>query len=123
MADASFHFAAGMATGMLLAAPRLYRAWERGTPLAPEVLRWLATSWGLGFWSIIPSLLGYIGLPASLCQGWWMNLFLLHPLINHHGPHATIIGGAALATCYVAQYLVVLASLRRITVQQRKKTG
>jgi len=119
MADAAFHFATGMALGMTLATPRLRQAWDQGRPLAPEILRWLATSWLLGAWALAPSLLRYAGLPESFCHGWWMNLFLFHPLINRLGPHATIIGAAAFVACFALQYGVILLAIKTIRKSPR----
>lgn len=112
MAHAAFHFAAGLVVGMALQAPATRRAWKENRPLAPAMRRWLVTSWGTGLWAIIPSLLRYAGMPESFCNGWWMNLFLLHPLINRWSHHATIIGGSGLVACLVLQYIVILAAIK-----------
>jgi len=119
MAHASFHFAAGLAVGMALQTPSLRQAWDRGREIAPSVLRWMAWSWAFGVWAIIPSLLRYAGCPESLCNGWWMNVFLLHPVVNRWGPHATIIGGVAFVLCFSFQYTVILAGIRRIRKLKR----
>lgn len=112
MAHAALHFAVGLAAGMAVQAPALRRAWDQGRELAPAVMRWLLVSWGLGFWAIIPSLLRYAGVPAGFCNGWWMNLFLFHPLINHFGPHGTIIGAALFVAGFSFQYAVLVAAIR-----------
>ena len=119
MAHAALHFAAGMAVGMILQAPPLRRAWSHGAALAPAVLRWLGISWGLGAWAIIPSLLRHAGLSETFCGGWWMNLFLLHPLVNRWGPHATIIGAVALIAGFVFQYTTILTAI----LAARKQRG
>ncbi len=113
MAHAALHFAVGLATGMAIQAPRIRQAWTRGQKLAPTVWRWLWLSWLMGTWAIVPSLLRYMGLSDSFCGGWWMNLFLFHPLINHWGPHGTIIGSVALVACFVFQYTVIVAAIRK----------
>lgn len=114
MAHAAFHFTAGLAVGMLLQAPPLRQAWERSREVAPAVLRWMAWSWGCGLWATLPSLIRFAGVPESFCSGWWMNLFLLHPLINRWGPHATIIGGVVFVCGFAFQYAVLLAAIGRI---------
>jgi hypothetical protein len=111
MAHAALHFSIGLAAGMILQAPALRHAWKRGREQAPAVLRWLLVSWALGTWAIIPSLLRYAGLPDSFCHGWWMNLFLFHPLINDYGPHGTIIGGALLVSALSFQYALIVAAI------------
>lgn len=118
MAHATLHFAAGLSTGMMVMGPSLRRAWDHALELPPSVGRWMAASWGLGFWAVIPSLLHFAGMPDSLCQGWWMNLFLFHPLINQHGPHATIIGSASFVGAFAFQYGVILLAIR----SRRRKT-
>lgn len=119
MADASLHFALGMAAGMALTAAPVKRAWETGNQLAPAVWRSLRAAWGLGIWAIVPSLLHLLGTPPELSQGWWMNLFLFHPLINHVGRHATLIGAFALVAGLAFQYALVLAALLRIRTGRR----
>ena len=111
MAHAALHFAVGLAAGMAIESPRLKAAWTQGRSLAQPVWRWLWTSWLLGAWAIIPSLARFAGFPESFCRGWWMNLFLFHPLINHWGPHGTIIGAFAFVACFVFQYAVTLAAI------------
>jgi len=123
MADASLHFAVGLALGMALESPRLRRAWQSVKPLAPTVLRWMGTSWGLALWAIIPSLLRYSGIPEGFCRGWLMNVFLLHPLINRWGPHATIIGAVALVSCIAFQYGTILACILRARAHGRESSG
>lgn len=111
MAHTALHFSIGLAAGMALQAPALRRVWKQGRQLAPAVARWLLVSWAAGLWAIVPSLLRYAGLPESFCSGWWMNLFLLHPLINQFGPHGTLIGGALLVALCSFQYTLVVAAI------------
>lgn len=112
MAHAALHFSIGLAAGMALQAPPLRKAWNRSQELAPAVMRWLLVSWALGTWAIIPSLLRYAGLPEAFCHGWWMNLFLFHPLINQLGPHGTIIGGVMFVTGFTFQYAMIVAAIK-----------
>ncbi|MEI6788979.1 MAG: hypothetical protein WCL49_10935 [bacterium] len=114
MAHAALHFAIGLAAGMATQAPRLKQAWTKGKNVAPTVLRWLVVSWSLGVWAIVPSLLRYAGVPEGFCNGWWMNLFLLHPLINQFGPHGTIIGAVAFVIGFTFQYALILAAIARL---------
>lgn len=114
MAHTALHFAAGLAIGMAIQSPVVREAWNRGRGLAPAVMRGLVVSWGLGLWAVVPSLMNYLGVPHAICTGWWMNLFLFHPLINRWGPHATILGAAALTAGFIAQYAMILAALLRI---------
>lgn len=114
MASAALHFAVGLAVGMAAQSVPLHAAWARGKGLTPAIRRWLWVSWLTGTWAIIPSLLRYAGLPDAFYGGWWMNLFLFHPLINQWGPHGTIIGAAAFVAGFAFQYGVILAAILRI---------
>ncbi len=100
-----------MVVGMAAQLPLLRRGWGQHRERPKALLRWLYRSWALGVWAIIPSLLRYAGVPADFCKGWWMNLFLFHPLINQWGFHATIIGGVTLVGTFVLQYGVILVAL------------
>jgi hypothetical protein len=117
MAHAALHFAAGMTAGMVLMAPRLKQAWQTRQHLYPAVKRWILISWGLGFTAIIPSLLRYAGLPESFCSGWWMNVFLLHPLINRILPQNLILASFIFGSLIALQYLVILAAIRRLRLR------
>ncbi len=114
MAHAALHFAAGMTAGMVLMAPRLKRAWQTRTHLYAAVKWWVLAAWGLGFISIIPSLLRYAGLPESFCTGWWMNIFLLHPLMNWLLPQNLILASFIFEGLIALQYFIILASLFRL---------
>jgi hypothetical protein len=114
MAHAALHFAVGMTVGMALSAPGLHRAWQAGKAVAPAALRWLGASWTLGAFAVVPSLLRYAGVRESVCAGWWMNLFLLHPLINTFVPQNLIAGSAAFVGVFALQYLCILAAIARV---------
>lgn len=114
MAHAALHFAAGMTAGMILMAPRLRRAWQQRAQLYPAVRWWLLAAWGLGVTATIPSLLKYAGAPEAFCSGWWMNLFLLHPLINRMLPQNLILASFTFGGLIAFQYLVILASILRL---------
>lgn len=117
MAHAALHFAAGMTAGMVLLAPRLKQAWQTRTRLYDAVKWWILAAWGLGFAAIIPSLLRYAGLPESVCSGWWMNVFLFHPLINWLLPQNLILASFIFGSLIALQYLVILAALRRLRLR------
>lgn len=119
MAHAALHFAAGMTVGMVLLAPRLKQAWETRTQVYPTVKWWILAAWGLGFFAIIPSLLRYAGLPESFCSGWWMNGFLLHPLVNRLLPQNLILASFVFGGLIALQYLVILAAILRLKSDRR----
>jgi hypothetical protein len=114
MAHAALHFALGMTVGMALTTPRLHRVWQAGKGIAPATLRWVGLSWALGTWAIVPSLLRHAGIPELFCRGWWMNVFLLHPLVNAALPQSTIAGSATFVGVFTLQYLVILRAIARV---------
>jgi hypothetical protein len=113
MAHAALHFAAGAALGMAVAAPAVCRAWKVHQRLAPATARWILAAWAAGFWALVPSVLRHWGAPPALCEGWWMNAFVLHPLLDRLVRGGALVGPAALAAVLALQYAVVLAALRQ----------
>jgi hypothetical protein len=114
MAHAALHFAVGMTAGMVLLAPRLKMAWHTRRQVYAAVKWWILAAWGLGFAAIVPSLLKYGGLPESFCSGWWMNVFLLHPLLNRLLPQNLILASFIFGSLIALQYLFILAAILRI---------
>jgi hypothetical protein len=112
MAHAALHFSVGMVTGMGFLAPALRRAWQAGAPLARPARRWVMGGWALAFYAIVPSLLRYAGLPLTFTNGWWMNVFLFHPLLDRLVRQGYIAAGVLILGCFALQYGVVLACLR-----------
>jgi hypothetical protein len=124
MAHTALHLAVGLGLGMALAAPALGRAWRDAaahrpgahTPLSRPLARLLAGSWGLGLFAIIPNVLRAMAMPEWFCSGWWMNLFLLHPLLDGWVSGGTVIGGFLLVAALSSQYgllLLAIAHTRR----------
>lgn len=113
MASAPFHFAVGAVAGMAVLAPRLAKAWESRSGLAPTTRFWLLASWSCGVASALPSLLRYAGVPESVTTGPWMNVFFLHPWINQWLPRTELLGGAAMGACIACQYAWILLAIRR----------
>ncbi|MEI8138321.1 MAG: hypothetical protein WCI03_00480 [bacterium] len=114
MAHAALHFAVGMTAGMVLLAPRLRTAWQTRRHVYAAARWWVLAAWGLGFAAIVPSLLKYGGWPESFCAGWWMNIFLLHPLLNRLLPQNLILASFIFGSLIALQYLIILASIRRM---------
>lgn len=114
MAHAALHFTLGMAAGMAVLAPAVRRAWRGDGSLATALGRWVLGAWAGGFIAIVPSLLRYAGLPPGFCGGWWMNVFLLHPLINALLPQSVIAGGVAFMGTLAFQYGMILAAILRV---------
>ena len=111
MAHTALHFTVGMVVGMVALAPRVRAAFQTRRHLAPAIRQWLAAAWGLGVFAVIPSLLGFVGLSPGFCSGWWMNLFLFHPLLNSIVTRGMIAGGFGLVACFVLQYACIVAAI------------
>jgi len=113
MAHSALHFAIGMAAGSACAAAPLLRAWRSGLPVARPYFRWFAASLAGGAFAVTPSLLRRIGLPEAVCESAWMNVFLLHPLINRLKPGGITMGPLLMGAAFAAQYAVLLLALFR----------
>jgi hypothetical protein len=118
MAHAALHFSVGMMTGMGVLAPRVLRALRARAPAAVAMRQWVVAAWLLGVYALVPSFLPHIGVPTGLCNGWWMNVFLFHPLLNVLIPRGTLLGELALLACLAFQYACVLAVLIRVKRRQ-----
>ncbi len=112
MAHFAVHLALGLAVGTAALLPRVIRKAASGEKATGVVAGWLAVAWGLGAFAVVPSLLAKLGMPACMCQGWWMNIFVLHPLIAGAKSGGMLAGGAVILACFIVQYVVILYALR-----------
>lgn len=113
MAHSVIHFSAGLLIGAAAGLPRLTWNWRRREKLAPAVGRWLVQSYATALFAIVPSLLRLVGLPEKLCSGWWMNLFLFHPLMNQMIRGGTIAAAFLIIVLPACQYGLLLFLIRR----------
>jgi hypothetical protein len=113
MAHANFHIATGIAVGTAITAIPLVRAWTARRPVAAPIKRMLVVSYGLGFWAVVPTALTTLGAPAYVHHAWWANVFLAHAAIDRRYDAGLLVGELAIAAAFVAQYLLILAALRR----------
>lgn len=109
-----FHFGLGMVAGSLLALKPLIGRWYHRRRLSPAFVWWFALSYGLGVFAVFPGLLRLVGVPDVICDGWWMNIFLLHPTLNQLRPGGMLIGEFLIVGIFAMQYLsmVVLGTRR-----------
>ena len=121
MAHAALHFSLGMTVAAAATLPHLIHAVRSGVGVASSFRNWVFWSYATGVFGIAPSLLRAIGCPAFFCEGWWMNVFLLHPLLSGMKAGGTIAGPAVLGFCFAAQYATALAILRRQILRRRQK--
>ena len=114
MAHTIFHFAVGMAIGTAVLFPPVYRSLTGNGNAAKPMRNWLLAAYGLGTWAVLPGALKWLGI----ADGWWMNIFLLHPLINRFKNGGVLVGELLVTFFFVLQYVTVLIALRR-----RQKDG
>ncbi len=119
MAHSAMHFGIGLAVGAASGLPFLKAA------LKEEVSRnsatWLAISYVLGAIAVLPSFLGLIGVPESITSSWYMNVFLLHPIIDRLKSGGKLIGETLVVSCFLFQYFIMLVLLRRTATERNGK--
>ncbi len=113
MAQSTLHFAIGMTVGTVAAVPAVATAWRQHKALAGPFLRWLLLSYALGAYATIPNLLRRTGYLPSLWESNWMNLFLLHHLIDHFATIHIVLGELAVGLVVGLQYGLLLLAIRR----------
>jgi hypothetical protein len=113
MVHVAFHFGLGMLAGTLAAARPVATAWSGRSPVAGPLGRALLAGYALAAWAVVPNLLRHAGCPDAWVDGWWMNLFLLHPLIRRIGFGGAPLGAAVLVFAFAVQYGLVLGAIRR----------
>mgnify|MGYP001185576214 CR=1 FL=1 len=111
-AHVTLHFGLGMLLAMFITASRLRSDWTTEAHRSRSLGRWLLIAYLGGIYAAAPNLMYGIGVPESICNGWWMNIFLLHPLIDGVKPGGMLIGQFLLATAYLFQYVVALSALK-----------
>ena len=120
MAHSALHFSIGVALGSAATLHTVAREWLSGGKLSRSIGRWILISYGLGLYAIIPSLLRWIGIPESITHGWWMNVFLLHPILTRFRAGGMIPAGFAIFFCFVIPYSVILAAILRARKKKRE---
>jgi hypothetical protein len=123
MAHSALHFAVGMAAGAACAAAPLARAWRAGLPVARPYIRWFAASVVGGTIAVAPSLLRRLGVPETVCESAWMNVFLLHPLIDRVKPGGITMGPLLMGAAFAAQYTVLLLAVFRARRAAKQEDG
>jgi len=113
MAHSTLHFSLGWMAGTAFAAPALLRAWISGRRLSPHFRRWFLASYLSGIYAVTPGILRRIGVPDGICDGWWMNVFVLYPLVNAWKSGAVTMGPLVLGACLGIQYVALVAAVRR----------
>jgi len=111
MGDTVFHFSVGLLTGTLGLLPLFFVRMRANDKMAPFFALWFGVSFGLALWAIAPGFLAWAGVPRCLLTGWWMNIFLLHPLLNTMKHSGFLVGTVCMfmgvAVMYSALLLVI----------------
>lgn len=106
------HFSIGMLLGTILGVKPLLKAWYDRKPLAPAFFRWILATYFGGLFAIGPSLLRLINFPDAFCQGWWMNIFVFHPIVNRiFGQRGLLIGELLIVGIFGMQYIILLLAI------------
>jgi len=113
MAHSALHFTLGAALGTAWTGPALLRAWRAGKPLAARFRRWLLLSYALGAFAVVPSLLGWLGVPAAVCRHGLMNVFLFHPLLTRLRSGGLIPAAGAVILWFLVPYALLVAAILR----------
>jgi hypothetical protein len=113
MAHSTIHLTVGLAVGTAVFLPAAVKALRDGGKTAPAFARWIVTSWALALFAIVPSLLRYLGVPPSVCSMWWMNLFLLYPMLERMKHTGMVVGEISIALGLTLQYVLLLVALRQ----------
>ncbi len=121
MMHSTLHFSLGMVVGTALTCRPLLDAWQRKAPVAAHLRRWLVIAYGLGVYAIVPNLLrralGGVAnriavSPHEVCEAWFMNIFLLSPLLNRLVQGGTIYGPFVMGSLMLSQYATLLLAVR-----------
>jgi len=113
MAHSTLHFSLGWLVGTAASAPAFCRAWMANYRLSPFFRRWFLRSYLIGIYAVIPGILRRMGVPDAICDGWWMNVFVLYPLVNRWKHGAVTLGPLVLGACLGAQYVILVAAVWR----------
>ena len=123
MAHSAMHFVIGLAAGTAVLLPSVVKAARADGKGAAAFAKWIGVSWALALFAIVPNLLRSLGVPDAICSGWWMNVFLFHPVADRLKPGGMLIGELGIALLLTFQYVLLLAALRRALGRRAKLAG
>jgi hypothetical protein len=112
------HFGLGLAAGAASGLPFLRAALKEEASRNSRI--WLMISYLLGAVAVFPSFLGVLGVPETITSGWYMNIFLLHPIMDQLKSGGKLIGETLIVSCFLFQYLMMLMLLLRTKRRQLK---
>ena len=113
MAHGTFHLSAGLAVGTLAMLPTVLRHLANRRKIAELFLKWFVLSGYLGMFALVPSFLRRMGVPNDFVSGWWMSIFVLHPLLDTIEREGMLVGQLGIVGCLGLQYVLLLIAIRR----------
>ena len=111
MAHSTLHFSLGWMAGTLVSIPSWFRMRRTGEALSRWFKKWFFWSFALGLFATAPGIFRWFGAPDAFCDGWWMNIFVIYPILNDIKPGGITLGPLLLGACLGAQYLLLVAAL------------
>ena len=111
MAHSLLHYSVGCIAGTMFMLPPVLLSMTAGKGLARTTGKWLLTAHACGVFAVVPGILRRLGLPDQFCDGWWMNLFFLHPLVNQLKHGGMLVGEMMLFLCIALQYILLLEAV------------
>ncbi len=123
MAHSTLHFSLGMVIGSAAAAPRLMRALAGREKLSDAFRFWFGASYAAGLFAAFPGVLRRFGVPDAVCDGWWMNVFILYPLLNELKPGGMTMGPLVMGALMGCQYIALVAALAWCLRRQKSAAG
>ena len=112
MAHSTLHFSLGTALGTMMLVRTVLGRLTGREDLALLCGRWLVACYALGVLGIVPNLFRRMGVPETIVGGWWMNIFLFHPLVDQMKTGGMLIGETVILSCFILQYGILLVALR-----------
>ena len=112
MAHSTLHFAIGLTIGTLYMLVTSAGRLVNQEPASRHLRNCLMLTLSLAIWGIVPNICRRLGLPEDFCAGWWMNLFMLHPVLDKVKTGGQLFGAAWTALCFGFYYVVLLAAIR-----------
>lgn len=115
------HFSLGLLLGAFISFKGVLRSWSLRQPLAKPIGWWILCTYCGGFFAIIPSVCRLAHLPEAFCRGWWMNLFVLHPLVDQlMAGRGLLVGELLIVGIFGMQYMVIILTI--IAVKRKKRS-
>jgi hypothetical protein len=107
-----FHFALGLLLGGFISFKKVLETCYHRRPLSPALAWWIGSTYCGGLFAIVPSVCRMAQLPEAFCRGWWMNIFVLHPLVDQWmAGRGLLIGELLIIAIFGSQYMVILLAI------------